>query len=93
VFPKPEHAPSRSSEARIGVAIANNVRLDLLAPPLGIGFWPRGVIRAPVPEASIHEDCHAQAREHNVGPPTQPGQHLAVYEKAQSHPVQPRTQS
>jgi hypothetical protein len=66
VLPDSDDLPSRISESSIRIAVAALVRVDLLAPPFGVGLRPAGVIGASVPEASVDEDSDALRRKRKV---------------------------
>jgi hypothetical protein len=58
----------------IRVLVAATIHFDLLPPPFCVGFRPGTVIRAAMPETSIHEYCNSRANERNIGSPASTGQ-------------------
>jgi hypothetical protein len=68
VLPKPYDMPPGGFEPFIGLAVALDVLVDLLAPPICIGLGPRTVYGTSVPEASIDKDGDACAWEGHVSP-------------------------
>src|SRR5581483_2646418 len=63
VFPNPQDQPSGLPEPSIRVGVAPSVGLDLLPPELRIRFGPSAVLRAPVPEAAVHEHRYTRGLE------------------------------
>jgi hypothetical protein len=66
VFPEPQHSPPAAPQQYVRVAVPLNVGFDLVAPPTGIGFRPRGVVRTTVPEAAVDEHRNLDANEGHV---------------------------
>lgn len=67
MLPKAQYLPARSGQRRVGTTIARNVAFQLRTPVVNVPGRYRGVQRAEVPEASIDEDRHPTAGEHDVG--------------------------
>ncbi len=66
MLPDPDHGPSGCGQARVGVTVANPVRLDLLAPPSGVRLRPSAVLRTAVPVAAVAEDRDLATGEDDV---------------------------
>lgn len=93
VLPDPDDQPSSRCEALVGVAITEPIGLDFLAPIALVRLWPSRVLRAPVPEASIHEDRDVRGTEDYVRTATSIREDRAVHTEAQSSSVQLASQS
>lgn len=48
--------PASTCKSLVSIAISEAVRLDLLAPVVGVVRGPRGVVGTAVPEATVYED-------------------------------------
>jgi len=67
VLPHSYDTPASLFELRVGVCVSSAIRLDLLAPPLGVLLWPCAVLRTPVPEAPVDENGDPEPWERDVG--------------------------
>lgn len=66
VLPDPDNGPPEKGKSLICVPVAESVSLELLQPPLGVGLGYRPMLGAAMPEAAVHQDDKACARECNV---------------------------
>lgn len=67
VGPDAEHCPVRKFQLGDHSSVPCAICLDLLAPPGAVRRGPSAVVRAPVPEAPIHEHCDTFSEEDDVG--------------------------
>jgi hypothetical protein len=70
MFPKAKDEPAVAAQSSVRVAIAAAIGFDFVTPPSGIRLRPGSVLRTPVPETAINENCHLRTRERDVGTPT-----------------------
>src|SRR4051794_5572024 len=73
VLPDPHDCPTCVREAMIGISVAPPVAPELLNPPSMVGSGMSPVLRASVPEASIHQDSYLRSREEDVCAPPNTG--------------------
>lgn len=66
VLPDTEAEPPGVRESTVRVAISLSVRLHLGRPEPGVGPRDRVVLRTPVPETSVEEDCDLHPAKHHV---------------------------
>lgn len=92
VLPNPYHGPARISKPSIGVSIALDIGLDFCSPPHGIVLWPRAVLGASMPEASVQEDGNSGDRKGNVHRSPASLDQFAVEPKTQATAMQLRAQ-
>lgn len=76
MLPDTGYDPAHLPKPSISVAVPFCIAQDLGPPPLGVGLWPRGVMWASVPEASVNEHCESVAREDDVASSPQPWQRV-----------------
>src|SRR3954449_12536487 len=67
VLPDPHDRPALGREARVRVAVARDVSLDLRPPEVRVVARPRTVLGAAVPEAAVDEHRDLRAGEDDVG--------------------------
>lgn len=70
MLPIPSDVPALIAKFLVRFAVAFFVSRELGSPVVSIQLRKRGVLRAPVPEASIDEDSQARSREDDVSPAT-----------------------
>lgn len=87
MFPDADRDPSGLLECCIGITVAADVRLDLLAPELRVALGPCPVGWAAVPEAAIYEDRDLRAAEHHIASPAKAPQWPLVDPVSQAAPV------
>lgn len=92
MLPKPQDGPSSGLELEIRVAVSAPIGFNLRAPPIRICPWPRAVLGASMPEASVDEDRDPGSNERYVGPAACAGQGY-VDSVAQSKCTEGRAQS
>ena len=56
MLPHAYYRPSPVAKLTIRIRVPGAIGLDLPAPPISVGLRPGGMLRAPMPEAPIHED-------------------------------------
>ena len=66
MFPEPQNGPPEFAKSQIRVGVAKTIGLDLLSPEFGVALWPCRVVRAPMPETSVHEDGDSLSREYDI---------------------------
>ena len=66
VLPNPHAQPPRNGQQRVRLAIAFHVPFKLIAPIVLVGPGLSPVLRAPVPEAPVDEDCDSRATEDKI---------------------------
>lgn len=66
VFPESTHCPTRRCQLAVVAAVAFHVGQELRPPPVPVGRWCRGMLRAGVPEAAVQEHSDALAAENDV---------------------------
>jgi len=72
VFPHPNTEPTSLLQLRIGVPVTFDVPLELGLPVVGVRLGVGCMIRTPVPEAAIYENCNLDRPEDEVGGATHP---------------------
>lgn len=93
MLPHPNHRPPLLVEKTVRLSIPPTIGRHLLSPIVGIRLAHRVMLRAPVPEATVHEDRNLEPRKYDVGPPTNSFDRRAVDEVAQAAPMQLPAQS
>lgn len=89
VFPHSDHEPSSVDEALGGIEVSLAVAFDLGGPVPAIDFVPApAMIRAPMPEAPIHEHRNTDWAEDDVCSPAEGGHGAAVDAVPKAHPVE-----
>lgn len=78
VLPESQHRPAVLSEDFVHAAVSVPIGVDLLAPPVGIGFGCRGVDGAAVPEAAVEEHDELTTGPYDVAAELMVGQRPAV---------------
>src|SRR5262245_36021597 len=91
MLPDADWLPTMRAELFVSVGVTRPVALDLPAPPVRVRPRFAAVIRAPVPEAAVHEDRDAGRPEHKVRPAPYLGyrpsiQHVAETERVDGRP-------
>src|SRR5581483_6293017 len=64
---EPKDLPVSRLQAPVRIAVPGDVGFKLACPPLRVRLWSRAMTRATVPEAPVHKDRDAGAREDDVG--------------------------
>lgn len=90
MLPHPQHGPAEVMESGVRPSVPRHVRVQLCPPPVGVRLRSDAVVWAGVPEAAIHEDRQAGAREDYVRPARQ-GAHVDA--KSEAPPVKLTAQS
>lgn len=90
--PHPNDCPASFTKTSVCVAVSAAVALDLRSPPIRVRPRPRHMVRAPVPEATVHEDCDSRLWKDDVGLSANARQGPHVYAKPQPALVERRTQ-
>jgi hypothetical protein len=67
MLPDSDGNPSSLDERGVGLAVAADIRFNLVAPKFCIPLWPRRMLRAAMPKATIDEHCDPGSAEDNVG--------------------------
>lgn len=88
MFPNTNHQPATASELVVGVRVARDVRKNLLAPKLLIGFWPRCVLGAAMPEAAIYEDGNSGTSKNDIRSASRMLKRLSIDRVAKPHSMQ-----
>ena len=58
MLPYSDGNPPNLVELAIGITVAFNIGLDLVAPPAPIGLWPCAVEWTTMPKAPVDKDRH-----------------------------------
>lgn len=66
VLPEPKNRPPQLQQMTIGVPVALDIPTEFGLPPIGIVLRSDPVLRATVPEASIHEDGDSRRAEEEI---------------------------
>jgi hypothetical protein len=88
VLPHSNYVPASRGKPPVSVAIAQPIRLDLLAPEVGIVRRPGRVFQAAVPEAPVDEHRHVRRRENEICATLDVSEDRTVYAVAKAAPVQ-----
>jgi hypothetical protein len=72
MLPRPENNPASADEAAISITVAVPVCVDLVSPPLVIGYGLSAVLRTTMPETAVDIDSDTGIDEHEVGPTVEP---------------------
>lgn len=72
VGPKAQDSPTRFGKCRVVASVSRDVRIQLTAPPIPVGFRVGPVLWAAVPEAAVYENRDTPPREHDVRLASQP---------------------
>lgn len=84
MLPYADYLPTSPLEAQICVAVAPDVRLDFLTPPIRVGLGPCAVHGASVPETTVEKDGHSLRRKGNVYRSSAAFDELAMQSKSQT---------
>ena len=87
VFPNSHDSPASFPQSDVGVAIATPVVSQLGPPKRGIRLRCRGMKRAAVPEAAVHEDGNAFRTEGDVDLSPDAWYHGSVEAESQTQPM------
>jgi hypothetical protein len=79
MLPDADYSPSSRVQTLVGVSVALHIGRKLGDPPGSVGLRHGRMLRAAVPEASIHVYDDASPGEYDVGSPAQPWQWGDVY--------------
>src|SRR5262249_25659457 len=74
VFPDVDGCPTQGDQRPILLAVTLDVAVQLHLPPVAVVARHHCVLRAPVPEAAVHEHRQPGPRERNVRPARQTGE-------------------
>lgn len=88
VFPHAKYVPTSVNELAVVAAVAPDIVLELLSPPVAIGDRLRAMRGAAMPEASVDEHCQSGAREDDVCFAANAGKRLVIDPVAQTPAVQ-----
>lgn len=79
MLPDADYSPSSRVQTLVRVPVAVHIGRKLGDPPVPVGLRHGRMLRAAVPEASIHVYNYASPGEYDVGSPAQPWQWGNIY--------------
>jgi hypothetical protein len=91
VLPDPNNSPTSGRERSVVASVSIEVAAQLGLPVGGVRRWQDAVLRAPVPEAAIHEHCDALTGKHEIGATPQTRQRRDMLAKPKAESVHRRS--